>query len=145
MTIPKVTVSLNSNYTVSCTDKGGNSLIFRDMTGSDLEFFDRVVVNSTINPNSITNILDYLLVSPPIQINSLTPRVIRRVFTLVHENILKNYMDKEDWLRQCYSIQNGSFQNVAEMEKVPMSKFTAMCLIHKEAMDSIKNDTNPSD
>jgi hypothetical protein len=140
-----VTINLNHDYTASCVDGAGNSLVFRDITGSDLEFFDKIVVDSAIKPESIVDILDYLLVSPSIQINSLTPRIIRQVFTLVHTNILKNYMNKEDWLRQCYSIQNGSFQNLTGMEKVPMSKFTAMCLIHKEAMDSIKNDTTPAD
>jgi hypothetical protein len=63
----------------------------------------------------------------------------------VQENILKSYMSKEAWLKNCYAIQNGSFQGVKEMEFVPMSKFTAMCMIHKEAMDQMKNENaNPN-
>lgn len=126
-------------------DGKGNSIEFRDIRGMDLEFLDGLIVDSAIKPESIVEMLNHLLVSPLISINCLTPRIIRQVFILVHTHILKNYMSKEDWLRQCYSIQNGSFQNVTEMENVPMSKFTAMCLIHKEAMDSINNDTKPAD
>jgi hypothetical protein len=114
------------------------------MLGSDLEFFDSVVIRKdnllSLNSGKIIEVLQRLLVSPTIRIESLTPRAIRAVFLSVSENIIKNYMPKEDWLRQCYSIQNGSFQNIAQMEEVPMSKFTAMCVIHKEAMELINND-----
>lgn len=141
---------MNHDYTITCSDRIGNNVIFRDMTGNDLEFLDRVIAvkedkTMVIPSDSIISVLQKLLVSPEIKIESLTPRAIKVLFNSVSENILKSYMGKEDWLKQCYSIQNGSFQNVLDMEKVPMSKFTAMCLIHKEAMDSLGNDTKPAD
>lgn len=143
-TAPEVTTKINYNYTVSCIDSKNNALVFRDMLGSDLEFFDSVVIRKdnllSLNSGKIIEVLQRLLVSPTIRIESLTPRAIRAVFLSVSENIIKNYMPKEDWLRQCYSIQNGSFQNIAQMEEVPMSKFTAMCVIHKEAMELMNND-----
>lgn len=145
-----MTTRVNHDYTITCSDRVGNRVIFRDMTGNDLEFLDRIIAvkedkTMTIPSDSIISVLQRLLVSPEIRIESLTPRAIKVLFNSVSENILKSYMGKEDWLKQCYSIQNGSFQNVLDMEKVPMSKFTAMCLIHKEAMDSLSNDTKPAD
>jgi hypothetical protein len=145
-----VTTKVNHDYTITCSDRINNSIVFRDMTGNDLEFLERVIAvkedkTMTISSDSIISVLQTLLVSPEIKIESLTPRAIKVLFNSVSENILKSYMAKEDWLKQCYSIQNGSFQNVLAMEKVPMSKFTAMCLIHKEAMDSLSNDTKPAD
>lgn len=96
----------------------------------------------TISGKQISDILEYLSVQP-ISAEKLTPRVIKSLYLSISEHILCNYMTKETWLKQCYSIQNGSFQGVRDMEAIPLSKFTAMCLIHKEAMDQIKNENDP--
>lgn len=139
-------MKLNYDYTVSCIDSNDNKIVFRDIVGSDIELIDSVLEDKkTLSPESVIKILDTLKVSKePDRISQLTPRTIRCLYKHVSENILINYLNKESWLRQCYSIQNGSFQNLAEMEKVPMSKFAAMCLIHKEAIDEMSNQNEPS-
>jgi len=119
-------------------------VVFRDIKGTDIEYLDMVLggEEKTLTSSQVIELLQYLYVgNPNHRIRALTPRTIKRLYSLVSEHILCNYMSKENWLRQCYSIQNGSFQNVFAMERVPMSKFTAMCMIHKEAMDQIKNET----
>ena len=134
---------MNHNYTVTLSDALGRTMVFRDMRGTDLEFLESLLgtESTTLSSDDVVAILDRLRVSPPnARMQSLTPRTIRAVYGAVSKHILHNYMPKETWLRQCYSIQNGSFQNVAAMERVPMSKFTAMCMIHKEAMDQIGNE-----
>lgn len=113
------------------------------MRGTDLEFLESLLgtESTTLSSDDVISILDRLRIEPlNARMQSLTPRSIRAVYSAVSQHILCNYMPKETWLRQCYSIQNGSFQNVAAMEQEPMSKFTAMCMIHKEAMDQIGND-----
>jgi hypothetical protein len=95
-----------------------------------------------ISGTQISQILEYLAVSP-LSAGKLIPRVIKSLYSALSEHILCNYMTKEIWLKQCYSIQNGSFQGVRDMEAVPLSKFTAMCMIHKEAMDQINNENDP--
>jgi hypothetical protein len=140
-----VTVKTNHDYTVTCTDGRGVSVSFRDMTGNDIEFLEDMVSEDgkSVNPESVIKILDRLKISPvPASVMKLTPRAIQSLYEALSEHVLCNYVNKETWLKQCYSIQNGSFQNVSEMEKVPMSKFAAMCLIHKEAIDQM-NNTNP--
>lgn len=86
-------------------------------------------------------LLEKLCVDPGLSFGSLTPRVIKVLYSELQKHILRNYMDKETWLRQCYSVQNGSFQGLALMEEVSMSKFVALCTIHKEAMDQVDNNT----
>lgn len=125
-----------------CQDIAGNEIIFRDATGADIEFFDYLLSDDgkTLAADSLSKVLDLLKVSnTPERISQLTPRAIRSLYKAVSETILINYLNKESWLRQCYSIQNGSFQNVSEMEKIPLSKFAAMSIIHKEAMDQMNN------
>lgn len=124
-------------------------MTFRDITGNDLEFLDNLLVtdeNDEPRPlwsGKVIDLLDMLCITEKVRFGKFTPAIIRALYTSVSDNILTSYMRKEDWLRQCYSIQNGSFQNLAYMEVVPMSKFVAMCSIHKEAMDQIK--TPPTD
>lgn len=121
---------------------------FRDITGLDLEHLQSILGDDEeegITGSQAVEILSLLSTSPGFNFSSLVPRVIRQLYSLISEHILRNYMSKEIWLRQCYGIQNGSFQNLAEMEKVPMSKFVAMCQIHKEAMDSMKNTPDSSE
>ena len=117
------------------------------MTGNDLEYLDSLfdTENEMITGSNISSIIEHLC-TQPLQASKLTPRTIRSLYHAIRTHILCNYMSKETWLKQCYSIQNGSFQGVRDMEIVPMSKFTAMCMIHKEAMDQMKNenaDPNP--
>jgi hypothetical protein len=135
-------VLVNHDYTITCVDGNGRELVFRDLTGLDIELLDSLLQDGkTFSPESVVRILDLLKVSStPERISQLTPRVIRSLYYKVSEHILINYLNKESWLRQCYSIQNGSFQNVLEMERVPMSKFAAMCMIHKEAIDQMNNE-----
>lgn len=130
------------------TDSFGREVVFRDMLGSDLEYLDSVLgtEKDTVSSSEVMQVLEYLCVSPTeFRAGKLTPRVVRELYHKVSENILCNYISKDIWLRQCYSIQNGSFQGLEAMERVPMSKFTAMCLIHKEAMDQIKKPTSNDD
>ena len=140
-----MTVKTNHDYTVTCTDGRGVSLSFRDMTGADIEFVEEIVGDDgkSLKPEAVVKILNRLKISPvPESVMKLTPRAIHSLYTSLSEHILCNYVDKETWLKQCYSIQNGSFQGLLEMEKVPMSKFAAMCIIHKEAIENM-NNTNP--
>jgi hypothetical protein len=139
-------VRVNYDYTITCVDRNDRELVFRDLTGQDIELLDSLLEDGkTFSPDSVIRILDLLKVSSvPGRISQLTPRTIRSLYYKVSEHILINYLNKESWLRQCYSIQNGSFQNVLEMERVPMSKFAAMCMIHKEAIDQMKNENEPS-
>ena len=92
---------------------------------------------SSLTSSDVINMLQMICVNQDISLGSLVPRVIRALYSQLQEHIFCNYMDKETWLRQCYSVQNGSFQGLEAMERVPMSKFVAMCTIHKEAMDQI--------
>lgn len=117
------------------------------MLGTDIGYLESILGTQPgkISSDDVVKILELLCVSPRgTRIKSLTPRAIRSVFHCVLKNILYNYIPVEAWLRGCYSIQNGSFQGVDDMEKVPMSKFTAMYNIHKEAMDQVSpNENNP--
>lgn len=135
-------MKVNHDYTITCVDRNDRELVFRDLTGLDIELLDSLLTDGkTFSPDAVVRILDLLKISnTPERISQLTPRVIRSLYFKVSEHILVNYLNKESWLRQCYSIQNGSFQNVLEMERVPMSKFAAMCMIHKEAIDQMNND-----
>lgn len=141
---------INPNYTVTCIDNGGNELSFRDITGNDLEYLDTMLAGDepTLTSRDVIGLLGTLSVRPRVNFGSLVPLAIRYLYMAVQENILKSYMSKEAWLRNCYAIQNGSFQNLTHMESVPMSKFVAMCQIHKEAMDQMENNakgnTNPN-
>lgn len=128
-------------------DGANHELLFRDITGKDLEYLDtKITPDCTLNSSQASELLEYLSLNKGFRASALTPRILRQVYPPVFENILSHYTTKENWLKQCYSIQNGSFQNLESMESVPMSKFIAMCVIHQNAMNSINpqpNDPTP--
>jgi len=136
----------NHNYTITIKDRKGREIKFRDITGEDLEYLDVILGDKDENLKegqkrvsfeNIQNIIDYLNLDG-ISSGSFTQKTIIKVFNCIRDNILCNYISKYSWLKACYGIQNGSFANVLEMEKVPMTKFIAMTQIHKEAIDSMK-------
>lgn len=138
----------NHDYTITLRDKKGREIRFRDITGEDLEYLDSILDDGDgdlekgqkrISFEDIRKIIDYLNLDG-MQSGSLTQRTIVEVFSCIKEHILCNYLPKYSWLKTCYGIQNGSFVNVLDMEKVPMTKFIAMAQIHKEAIDSMKNE-----
>lgn len=137
----------NHNYTVACIDSKKRAVSFRDICGNDLEYLESKLGgdDTTITSSDAVEILTYLCTDPHTRFLRFTPATIRSLYQSVSEHILCSYMTKETWLRQCYAVQNGSFQNIDAMESVPLSKFVAMCQIHKEAMDqmnSINNNEN---
>lgn len=112
------------------------------MRGSDLEYFDKIFTEDkgeVISGQQVTEILSYLCTNESVNFSRFLPRSIKSLYSEVREHILCNYMSKEIWLRQCYSVQNGSFENLIAMESVPMSKFVVLCKIHKDEMDQIGN------
>ncbi len=121
------------------SDRIGRRLVFRDITGNDLEYLDTLLAGDepTLTSRDVIGMLGRLSVLPGLNFGCLVPSAIRSLYLSVQEHILKSYMPKEAWLRNCYAVQNGSFANIADMERVPMSKFVAMCQIHKEAMDQM--------
>jgi len=127
---------------VTCVDGKGRELSFRDITGDDLEYLDMLFDEDEqpVRNDKVIELLTYLCTGENVSMARLTHYTIHQLFIELKTHILCNYMTKETWLGQCYSIQNGSFQNLAFMESVPMSKFVAMCKIHKEAMDQINNN-----
>ena len=138
----------NHNYTITVKDQKGRKIDFRDITGEDLEYLDLILDNQGQEINNeqkrvsfedIQSILDLLNIDN-VNFGQLTQGVIIGIFNCIKEHILCNYIPKYSWLKACYGIQNGSFANVLEMEKVPMTKFIAMTQIHRDAMDSLKND-----
>jgi hypothetical protein len=138
----------NHDYTITVKDKKGREIRFRDITGKDLEYLDSVLDGEgedlqegqkRISFEDIQKIIDYLNLDG-VKSGSLTQRAIVKVFNCIKEHILCNYIPKYSWLKTCYGIQNGSFVNVLDMEKVPMTKFIAMAQIHKEAIDSMKTE-----
>jgi hypothetical protein len=113
------------------------------MKGSDLEYFDSIFTENegeVISGQQVTEILSYLCTNKSVNFSLFLPRAIKFLYSEVREHILCNYMSKEIWLSQCYSVQNGSFENLMAMESVPMSKFVVLCKIHKDAMDKIGNN-----
>ncbi len=133
---------LNPNYTVTVSDGGGRKLVFRDITGNDLEYLDTLLGGDepSLTSRDVIGLLGVLSVPPGLNFGRLVPSAIRDLYLSVQTHILKSYMPKEAWLRSCYAVQNGSFSNIADMERVPMSKFVAMCQIHKQAMDQMENN-----
>lgn len=140
-----MTTKLNHDYTVTCVDVRGRTVSFRDITGLDLEYLDTLLGSkeTVLSSNDVIGLLQHLSVPSRDDFSRLIPNAIRALYREVQAHILKNYMPKEIWLRQCYAVQNGSFGNVAIMESVPMSKFVAMCQIHKEAMDEMNPNKTP--
>lgn len=130
------------------TDTVGRTVSFRDITGNDLEYLDTLLAGDepTLTSRDVIGLLGRLSIPTGLNFGRLVPSAIRSLYLTVQEHILKSYIPKEAWLRNCYAIQNGSFANISDMERVSMSKFVAMCQIHKEAMDQmdgkVKNAEN---
>jgi hypothetical protein len=138
-------VERNHDYTILIKDSKNNILVFRDITGNDLEFLDKLLEQESeeesisLSFSELEKILSRLVVGN-INFYKFPKRIVKDIFDCVTEHILCNYIKKYNWLEACYGIQNGSFANMAEMEKVPMTKFMAMAEIHKAAVDSIKKE-----
>jgi len=138
-------VERNHDYTISIKDSKNNILIFRDITGNDLEFLDKLLEQESeeesisLSFSELEKILSRLVIGN-INFYKFPKRIVKDIFDCVTEHILCNYIKKYNWLEACYGIQNGSFVNMAEMEKIPMTKFMAMAEIHKAAVDSIKKE-----
>ena len=137
---------VNHDYTISVIDSQHREVSFRDLRGSDLELVDSLLRGDDeskaeeLSLDQIVSILSTLCVKK-VDFKSLPRRTIIEIFNKVREHILCNYMPKHNWLRQCYSIQNGSFSGVLEMEKVPMSKFIVMIQIHNDAAETVNKPT----
>jgi hypothetical protein len=145
----KFEVKVNYDYTISIVDPRGREIRFRDLRGYDLEFLDHVFKydpatqknNTSLTFEDVRKILELLVVGPPSTIGKLTRPAISSIFDAVRDHILCNYLPKVVWLKYCYGLQNSSFANLEQMESVPMSKFSVMAEIHKEAVDSINKDS----
>lgn len=130
----------NYDYTITIKDNKNKGLVFRDICGSDLEAMEFFLQGKErISFDGLIQILNYLSVN---KLNfSLLPQSISiQIFNLLNEHILCNLMPKYDWLRKCFVMQNGSFANLLEMEKVPMTKFVAMMQVHQDAIEAINKE-----
>lgn len=137
-------VRLNHNYTVSVFDKKQREIVFRDLVGEDLELLDTVfqTAEEQLKEDHNVSFEDALSILHMLSVKSLDfykfpKRVSVSLFKIVQEHILKSYVPKISWLKMCYGMQNSSFANVLEMEKVPMTKFVAMYQIHAETIESM--------
>jgi hypothetical protein len=135
-------ISTNPNYTITISDSVGREIVFRDITGLDLEPIESFINLSKESTDSTSYIVDILnlIGTQDIDFSRFSKRVLVIFFEVVNEHILCNFISKIEWLKICYIIQKGSFVNVHEMEKVPMSKFITMYEIHKELTESIPPD-----
>lgn len=128
------------NYTITLSDKKGRKIQFRDITGKDLEFLEKIFEEEKENGldlSGVISILESINVSK-IQIKKLTRKDILRVFKVVSDNILCNYIPKIKWLEVCYALQNNSFVALEFFENQPMTKVIAMIQVHKEAIEQLK-------
>lgn len=146
MTKPnELKVIRNYNYSISIEDSKGRRLQFRDICGKDLEFLESIISPEgqeepkQLSFDEVIKILD-LITLDGFDFKNLPQRLSIKIFELVKEHILLNYMPKYAWLGRCYGIQNGSFSGVSNMEEIPMTKFMAMVQIHKDAIESINKD-----
>lgn len=127
------------NYTISIEDKNKKRLVFRDITGQDLEFLERFInEEKELSVEDVIKILELLNVSN-ISIRKITPRIIKEIFEIVAKEILCNFMTKLQWLEVCYALQNNSFVALSFFESQPMTKVMAMIQVHKKAVDGIKS------
>ncbi len=128
------------NYTITLSDKKGRKIQFRDITGKDLEFLEKIFEEEKENGlilKDVISILESINVSQ-IQINKLTKKDILQVFKVVSENILCNYIPKIKWLEVCYALQNNSFVALEFFENQPMTKVIAMIQVHQDAIQQLK-------
>lgn len=128
----------NYDYTISIFINE-EELIFRDICGKDLEYLEYIFGDSDkISFSKMCKIVEYLYIGNK-NILSLPARKIPKIFEVLQEKILCNYMTKVVWLQYCYAIQNSSFLNIEAMELQPLNKFKAMCDIHESAIEYQKN------
>ena len=128
----------NYDYTISIFINE-EELIFRDICGKDLEYLEYIFGDSDkISFSKMCKIVKYLYIGNK-NILSLPARKIPKIFEVLQEKILCNYMTKVVWLQYCYAIQNSSFLNIEAMELQPLNKFKAMCDIHESAIEYQKN------
>ena len=128
------------NYVITLYDKRKRKIQFRDITGKDLEFLERILGEEKeggLELKDAISILERISVTS-IQINRLTKRDILRVFKAVSENILCNYIPKVKWLEVCYALQNNSFVALEFFENQPMTKVMAMIQVHQNAIEQLK-------
>lgn len=128
------------NYIVTLSDKKGRKIQFRDITGKDLEFLERVLGEEKekgMGLEDVVSILESISVTK-IQIKKLTKKDILRVFKAVSDNILCNYIPKVKWLEVCYALQNNSFVALEFFENQPMTKVMAMIQVHQNAIEQLK-------
>jgi hypothetical protein len=139
----------NYDYTIRILDSKGRELIFRDITGKDLEFLESIFRGDSeetfesgeirLNLDSTIKILNHLCVQK-IDFCYLSRSIVFQIFSIVQKEIICNYVSKPSWLKICYVIQKNSFTNLEVMEKVPMSKFMTMYEIHKEMVKTSEPD-----
>ena len=135
----KYVVNREHNYTISIKDTNQKQLIFRDITGQDLEFLERFLNEETeLNLENVISILEMLNVSD-ISLKRIPPRIIKEIFEIVAKEILCNFMTKLQWLEVCYALQNNSFVALSFFESQPMTKIMAMIQVHKKAVEGIKS------
>jgi len=128
------------NYTISVYDSKKRDIKFRDITGKDLEFLERLLgseESKSLELSHVITILKRLNISE-IEINKLTNKDIVALFEVVSKNILCNYMPKVKWLEVCYALQNNSFIALEFFECQPMTKVMAMIQVHQEAVERLK-------
>jgi hypothetical protein len=134
----KYKIVRNYNYTISIIDRNGHELMFRDITGKDLEFLERFFGEQVeLTFDNIVEILEFVNASK-VNIRKLTQRVIKEVFEIVIREIFCNFMPKFKWLEVCYGLQNNSFVALDFFESQPMTKVMAMIQVHQNAIAEIK-------
>ena len=134
MSDEKYSVIREHNYTISIVDRKGNKLLFRDITGKDLEFLEKYIDGEeSLTIDGVIDILKRINLSN-IRIEKLTPRVIKEVFEIVGQEILCNFITKFKWLEVCYALQNNSFVAIDYFESQPMTKVMAMIQVHENAI-----------
>lgn len=134
----KYKIVRNYNYTISIIDRNGHELMFRDITGKDLEFLERFFGEQVeLTFDNIIEILEFVNASK-VNIRKLTQRVIKEVFEIVIREIFCNFMPKFKWLEVCYGLQNNSFVALDFFETQPMTKVMAMIQVHQNAIAEIK-------
>lgn len=107
------------------------TLIFRDITGKDLEFLDCFLDDPDEPPSyeNLVTILQYLVVNK-VRIGAIWNRYVMALWRVVSENILCRYMNKKAFLKLVGVLQNGRF--ITLLEDVPMTKLIIMADVYQE-------------
>ena len=133
-------VELEYNYIFKIKDSD-NGYIFnlRDITGSDLEFYERFFdPQFQDEPFTFENKMSCLQLISDIRLRNIPYKKINKLFNIALEFIFCNYIDKYTWLKYCHAIQNGRIYTL-ELEKEPMIKFLSICQIHSEYVSAINS------